>query len=75
MIVRNKIIPWFVKPENDPCWSLADWGRAATIEAKWTSIGVSEDERRRLVPCYVWMKKFPGTRFSEDIMVRLQTLS
>lgn len=66
--------PWLVKPEGDLTWSEADWGRAATLEARWKMHGVSEHLRRQLIPCAVWMAKFPGLRFSEDIHKTLEDL-
>jgi hypothetical protein len=74
MLVRGKIMNWLVKPEGDPTWSEADWGRAATLEAKWKAQGVSEEERRKLIPCAIWSAKFPGLRFQSDVMMRLSNL-
>ena len=67
-------IPWLVKPEGDLTWSEADWGRAATLEARWKMHGVSEHTRRQLIQCAVWMAKFPGLRFSNDIHNKLEEL-
>ena len=72
MLARGgTLIPWLVKPEGDLTWSDADWGRAATLEARWKMNGVSEQVRRQLIPCAVWMAKFPGMRFSDDIEKQL----
>jgi hypothetical protein len=76
MIARGgKLIPWIVKPVTDPSWSPADYGRAATLEARYAAAGVREEERRRLVPCAVMRAKWPETRFTADIMARLSALS
>ncbi len=65
----------FVKPERDPCWSAADMGRATVYEARWVSMGVSEEERRRLLPCAVLKAKWPQTVFNDTVMKRLEELS
>jgi hypothetical protein len=36
-----------------------------------TSKGVSEAERRRLIPCLVWSAKVPGLRYPEAVERRL----
>jgi hypothetical protein len=75
MLVRgNTFTPWLVKPDGDPTWSAADWGRAATLEARWKMMGVREDERRRLLPAAIWRAKFPGMIYSADVMCRLDEL-
>jgi hypothetical protein len=75
MLVRgNNITPWLLRAEGAPVWSSADWGRAATLEARWKTLSVREDERRRLIPCAVWRAKFPGLIFTDDIMTRLKEL-
>jgi hypothetical protein len=66
---------WVMKPDGDPTWSDIDWARAATLEARWKMAKVSEDERRILIPCAVWISKFPGMRLSSEIMERLELLS
>lgn len=71
----GKLMPWIVRPAGDPTWSAADWGRAATLEAKWKMAGVSESERRTLVPCAVWAAKFPGLLYDSSVMQRLDELS
>jgi hypothetical protein len=65
---------WILKPEGDPTWSDADWGRAATLEARWARSGISEDTRQRLIPCAVWIAKFPGMRLHESVMLELANL-
>lgn len=65
---------WFVKPENEDVWNEDDWGLAAILEARWLSLGVSEKDRRKLIPCAVWKKKHIGITFSESIMNRLKEL-
>ena len=75
MLIRGKISHWFVKPDHDDIWNEEDWGRAATYEALMQARGISETERRKLIPCAVWAKKFVGLQFCPDIMKRLQELS
>jgi len=74
MLVRGSMSRWIVKPDGDVTWSEDDWGTANTLEARWKALGLSEDERRRLLPCAIWMKKFPGVVYSDDIMKRLGVL-
>jgi hypothetical protein len=75
MLQRGGILtPWIVRPDEDPLWSNADWGTAKTLEAKWSAKGVSEDERRRLIPCAVWMSKHSGLKYSGLVMKRLKEL-
>ena len=62
------------KPSGDATWCADDWARAATLDAKWASQGVSVDERKRLVSCAVVYKKWPGTVFEESVMARLLEL-
>jgi hypothetical protein len=72
MLVRgNKMMRWVIKPEGDATWSDKDWGRAATLEARWKSAGMCEDNRRRLIPCAIWIAKFPGMRLDESVMSEL----
>ena len=76
MLVRGgKLSRWIMKPDGDPTWSDADWGRAATFETRWQMAGISEDERRKLIPCAVWLAKFPGLRLQQGIMDRLSALA
>ena len=76
VLVRGgKMSMWLVKPDGDATWSAEDWGTAATLEARWKSKGVTEEERLRLVPCAVWLKKFPGLVYSDDILERLEQLA
>jgi hypothetical protein len=64
-----------VKPDGDLTWSADDWATAKTLEARWRSLGVSEDERQRYIPCAVLMRKFPGMMYPEAIMKRLDELA
>jgi len=59
---------------TDPMWLPADYGRAVTLEARWSAMGVSAEERARLLPCAVWLAKFPGTLYSDEIMACLSDL-
>ena len=61
--------------EIDPLWSVKDIGRLQALDARWASMAVEETERRSLLPCAVWSIKFPGTRYSSDIMKRLAELT
>jgi hypothetical protein len=75
MLVRGgKMIRWLVKPEGDRIWSDADWGRAAALEARWKSAGMSESDRRRLIPCAIWIAKFPGMLLHESVMAELNPI-
>lgn len=76
MLVRgNKCVPWILKPDGEPVWNNEDWGRAATLEIKFQSKGVSEDERRKLIPCAVLKHKYPGIMFQPYIEQRLSELA
>ena len=61
--------------EGDSTWSAADWGRSRTLDARYSALGVSEEERRRLLPCVVLRGKFPGIRFPAEIETRLMALT
>lgn len=74
MLIRGKIVHWFVKPDPDSTWNEEDWGRAATYEARLQSLGISETERQKLIPCIVWAKKYKGLEFSKEIDVKLKEL-
>jgi hypothetical protein len=71
MIRGGRIFPWIVKPEGDASWSRTDWSRARTLEARLNSMGISEEERRSLIPCAVWKAKFPGLTYTDSIETRL----
>jgi len=66
---------WIVRPEGDPTWNADDWARAATLEARWISRGVCEEERRLLLPCAVMKAKWAGTTYGAEIEARLLSLS
>lgn len=75
MIARGgKLHSWIVKPVGDPSWTAADWGRAATLDARYAAAGVKEEERRRLVPCAIFKAKFPETTYAELVEKRLGDL-
>ena len=74
MLVRGTMKQWIVKPDGDQTWSESDWATANTLEARWNHMGVSEEERLRLLPCAILQKKFPGIVFAQDIEARLNTL-
>ena len=67
--------PIIVTPDTDPCWTQDDWSRAATLEARWTALGVCESDRRQLLPCAIWKAKFPGLQYAPLIESRLRMLA
>ena len=69
------VVPLRVQPDGDATWSANDWARAATLEARWFSSGVSEEERRMLLPCAVLRAKFPGIAFHPFVETRLRELA
>jgi hypothetical protein len=71
----GRLTRYLLIPEGDMTWSVEDWARAKTIEARWSAIGVSEDERRRYIPCAVLMAKFPGIHYPDAVMKRLSELA
>jgi hypothetical protein len=76
MLHRGSVLlPWTVRPDGDAVWNDDDWARAGTYEMRWRALGVSETERRRLLPCAVQIAKHPGTRYDTDIMKRLVELA
>ena len=70
----NKLISHVLKEEGDRVWNVDDWERYATLDARWTSVGVSEYERAQLLPCAVWKSKFPGMIYNPTIESRLRSL-
>jgi hypothetical protein len=70
----NKLISHVLKEGGDRVWNREDWGRYATFDARWTSMGVSEYERAQLLPCAVWKSKFPGMTYNPTIESRLRSL-
>ena len=71
---RGKLVPVIVTCQRTATWTPADDGRALTYEAKLAHKGVSEAERRRLIPCIVWSAKVPGLRYPEAVERRLAEL-
>jgi hypothetical protein len=71
----GKLIRWIIKAEGDMTWTEADSARAGTLEARWKMLGVSEEERQRLIPCAVWMRRYPGLVYPDEIMKRLEELA
>jgi len=71
---RGRLSPAIVVPERTATWTAADDGRAQTYEAFLTRKGVSEAERRRLIPCLVWSAKVPGLLYPEAVERRLAEL-
>ena len=75
MLCRGGILKsWILKPDGDSTWTAEDWARAATLEARFSAAGASEEERRKLIPCAVYITKFPGTAYDVVTMKRLNTL-
>jgi hypothetical protein len=76
MLSRGGVLTrYLVRPDGDLTWSADDWARAATLDARWRSLGVSEDERQRYIPCAVLVRKFPGMVYPEAVMKRLGELA
>ena len=76
ILVRGKRMePWILKPEGDATWSATDWAKAATLEIRWISMGVSEKERKELIPCAIWKSKFPGLQYAPLIESKLRALA
>ena len=72
MLVRaGKMFPLTVRPDGDPTWTRDDWERAATLEARFTHLGLCEEERKQLIPCAVWKAKFPGLVYNAHTEHRL----
>jgi hypothetical protein len=74
MIRAGKIYSWILKPDDDPSWTTADWSRAATLETRFSHLGVHEEDRRKLIPCAVWKAKFPGLLYTTSIENKLKSL-
>ena len=70
----GKLMRWLVKAEGDITWTETDMARAGTLEARWKMRGVSEEERRRLIPCAIWISRFPGLVYPEDVTKRLKEM-
>ena len=76
MLSRGGLLTqYLVKPDGDQTWSVEDWSRAKTLEARWSALGVSEDDRRRYIPCAVLVAKFPGIVYPDAVMNRLAELA
>jgi len=71
----GKLTRYFLAPDGDATWSTADWSRAKTLEARWLALGISEDDRRRYIPCAVLISKFPGIVYPDSVMKRLIDLA
>ena len=75
MIVRGGKMISVGKPDTTNRLLIGnDYARMATLEARWKSSGVSVRDYESLIPCAIWISKFPGTQYSEDIMKRLEEL-
>ncbi len=76
MLIRGgRVYNWIVRPDGDPIWNSQDWERAKTLEARWTALGISEQERRQLLLCAVWKAKFPGLTYNPLIESKLRALA
>lgn len=62
-------------PVGDKTWTGADRASSQTIEARWISMGVSQQEREELLPCLIWKKKLPGLQYTNSIETRLMNLA
>jgi hypothetical protein len=71
MLSRGTLTQYLLKPDGDETWSVEDWSRAMTLESRWSALGVSEDDRRRYIPCAVLIAKFPGIVYPDAVMKRL----
>ena len=75
MLIRGGQMIRISKPNtNNRLLLTSDYARMATLEARWKSSGVSATECESLIPGAVWISKFPGTKYSPDIMKRLEEL-
>ena len=63
------------EPKGDLTWSVEDKERSRTLEARYQSLGVSEEERDRLLPCAVLQRKTQGLRYPIEIEKRLVELA
>lgn len=76
MILRGGLfIKTVVTPHINRLLVANDYARMISLEARWIAIGISKSECEQLLPCAVWIAKFPGTKYSETIMKRLHELS
>jgi len=75
MLIRgNTMLPYVLKPDVEPLWTAADYGRAATLEAKWLHAKIPESDRMKYIPCAVWMAKFPGIQYQETVVETLKKM-
>jgi hypothetical protein len=74
LVCGNSMSPWCIRPDGDMTWNSMDWGRAQTLEMRFHRLGVSEADRRTLIPAAVWRMKYPGMRFHDAVMARLDAL-
>jgi hypothetical protein len=71
LVRAGKMMHWTTRPEGDAIWTENDWARAATLEARFTFLGICEEERKQMISCAVWKAKFPGLTYSPQIENRL----
>jgi hypothetical protein len=58
----------------DPTWTEEDIARARTLDLRWIRLGVSHEDRAKLIPVAVWKQKFPGLVYPPEIEEKLKTL-
>ena len=58
----------------DPTWTEEDIARARTLDLRWIRLGVSHEDRAKLIPVAVWKQKFSGLVYSFEIEEKLKTL-
>jgi len=76
MHIRGNIMsPYINRPDGDISWTDIDYERAMTWEARLSSLGVEETERKNLVLCAVMIRKFPGISYPEEILAKLRSYS
>ena len=57
----------------DPTWTKEDIARARTLDLRWIRLGVTREDRARLIPVAVWKQKFPGLVYPPEIEEKLKT--
>jgi hypothetical protein len=58
----------------DPTWTEEDITRARIFDLRWIRLGVSHEDRAKLVPIAVWKRKFPGLVYPVEIEEWLKIL-
>jgi hypothetical protein len=71
----NKICKSYNILPSDETWTDSDHNSAVNFELRLSRLGIPENERKILVPCYIMIRKSPGTLYPTEIMERLYSLS